>query len=877
MGIKIIKGDINSGRSTLLLERFSKKPLRSIYILPNQTLANDFKERYLNRYSKTILGDRFIHWNLFVKLIARFEGYLLEPTDTTLLMTKLMDDFERAYFKHRTTGYLAHTISQTTAALKRNFITPDRLEDILSKRGGPKEFDLLRTYNRYEEHLEKLNLKDTSSLPSIAIDMIRSKRSQFMNNLDQIFIDEFILMNNEMIRILAAIKSAYPNIDIYVSRIENERFPKIKTPSLRSLDEISDGDEQLDNKDDPTSIQIPIVTRSPSSQLSFVKKTIFESLGSSGNYMIVLRRGSPMLSLIMSMLSLQTGQNKSNPVIATLFDRSIRHLFPKSGSIDEFIKLTKEIIGERDDADFDIQNSTKKYQLAIARSVISLNQIDLFLERLKMNSDLMKIHDINADTFIELLKQNIENQMNPVIAQAGTNLKIRFFEDGVATKFEQLIIPDCTDGNYPKASTQRLFFSEPDSLNFEQDPLIEDIFPNRETDFAREFITFHTFTQKCVGEALLSYPVITSTGKENAPSLFIEKTDVIDPPEREGFNITSDIEFKSKIEQERISKDFKTVQFHGKIENAALKKKIRSRFEEEHFSATRLEQYAKCPFMFFVEKVLNLKPLVETTPDIQPHDNGSIIHRAIEMLYRDHWTLLRSFDDKLAIREAIDKLVETTFEEMKEKIKYAKMGLVKIRKKMISELIYRLIESEFVERSQVSQPLTPSKFELDFGKNGKEALKIDIKDEKPAFIDGQIDRIDLTEDGARFMIVDYKSGKVESVMKKIEDGKHLQLPIYIRAANLLFYRNALALGGVLASVILSEKKHGILLKNYNGIHYDISTRSKTLTKDEDFERIIDNAFEHAGGYINKIREGEFVPNGADCPIYCKYEEVCRKR
>ena len=50
---------------------------------------------------------------------------------------------------------------------------------------------------------------------------------------------------------------------------------------------------------------------------------------------------------------------------------------------------------------------------------------------------------------------------------------------------------------------------------------------------------------------------------------------------------------------------------------------------------------------------------------------------------------------------------------------------------------------------------------------------------------GRIDRIDLSRDGRRLRVIDYKAGKAEARPDTIRGGRALQLPVYLLAARAL--------------------------------------------------------------------------------------------
>ena len=95
--------------------------------------------------------------------------------------------------------------------------------------------------------------------------------------------------------------------------------------------------------------------------------------------------------------------------------------------------------------------------------------------------------------------------------------------------------------------------------------------------------------------------------------------------------------------------------------------------------------------------------------------------------------------------------------------------------------------AQFAERENElfgKRGLVPSYFELKFGKPPEAELNyLEIKRSRGSvLIEGQIDRIDLTKDGSKALVIDYKrSARDLSIHKRIQMGLEFQLPIYMLA------------------------------------------------------------------------------------------------
>ena len=107
---------------------------------------------------------------------------------------------------------------------------------------------------------------------------------------------------------------------------------------------------------------------------------------------------------------------------------------------------------------------------------------------------------------------------------------------------------------------------------------------------------------------------------------------------------------------------------------------------------------------------------------------------------------------------------------------------------------------EYIAAARCDSPLSPAHFELRFGpaRPGTSGDDPDSKDahfelkfgDEIVRVTGRIDRVDVGEiDGQKvFGVVDYKTGKTTSLKEaQILSGERLQLPIYVAAAQALFF------------------------------------------------------------------------------------------
>ena len=320
------------------------------------------------------------------------------------------------------------------------------------------------------------------------------------------------------------------------------------------------------------------------------------------------------------------------------------------------------------------------------------------------------------------------------------------------------------------------------------------------------------------------------------------------------------------------------------------------------WSSSMLETYAKCPFRFYLERVVRIKPLPDLGTEISPTEKGNLIHSVLfrfkrQMLESGKLPLKHdSYDEAVS---AIHQIAEEEFMKVpyKTPLWYAKkkqlMGGADIGPGLFERFVTAEVERLSPDQSgRVPKQFTPRFFEFSFGlKKGQEddpesqAEPVDLVEiardlgygtdlTGRVLLSGKIDRVDLTKDGY-FGIVDYKTGiKIPSVTD-LQKRKTLQLPLYINA-----FQKISGHTGVYGSYchIQRSVKHSISLYDPKG-KSDLPN-GKMPRSDPGWEGIMTGAVTDSCGHVNAIHDGIFPiqASGSCSPDwYCPYGSICRNQ
>jgi ATP-dependent helicase/nuclease subunit B len=338
--------------------------------------------------------------------------------------------------------------------------------------------------------------------------------------------------------------------------------------------------------------------------------------------------------------------------------------------------------------------------------------------------------------------------------------------------------------------------------------------------------------------------------------------------------------------------------FEGMLTSPAARRALAERYGPERcWSPSQLEQYARCPYQFFLERVLRLEALDEPALDADYMGRGKMVHWVLSEVHRRlnvrAGTPCSPGDESLeqfsaATTALLHELVDRMLSE-----RALANGLLEIDARHVAAWLadYHRQHSAYDARwDNLSTPLRPAYFEVSFGPTGHddqdqtldgedplstpEPFELDCGSETIRF-SGRIDRIDLGAAGERavFSIVDYKSGKPSprTSAQAVYDGYSLQLPLYALAAErLLAARKAVPFRAAYWHVAAGGYQEEASIK----FHLDGDGQ---LAIDPQWESLESRLRHRVISLISGIRQGQFPMHSMDekCTSHCPYHTVCR--
>ena len=194
-------------------------------------------------------------------------------------------------------------------------------------------------------------------------------------------------------------------------------------------------------------------------------------------------------------------------------------------------------------------------------------------------------------------------------------------------------------------------------------------------------------------------------------------------------------------------------------------------------SVSQLTDFFKCPYRFYIQYGLNVKP--RSVAELNSAELGNVLHAVLEEYVRDMDTTESDVTTEQKAEKWFDFAMRDDF--------YKGM---KNDPKMVGVLEQLKAEScrmcKVVKAQLASSNFTNLATELAFGGSSElPPVVVQFTDGKFALV-GKIDRVDV-KDG-RFIVIDYKSGSAAASFheKDLYIGHKMQLPVYVRAVEQIY-------------------------------------------------------------------------------------------
>jgi len=500
---------------------------------------------------------------------------------------------------------------------------------------------------------------------------------------------------------------------------------------------------------------------------------------------------------------------------------------------------------------------------------------NIAMEILDQIVELIGDERISKDRFLNILKTGFDEHKIAIIPPSLDQVMVLNIERSKMSEVEALYVLGVNDGVFPMLKTNEnvLSDSERDTLASLGLELIEN---TKIKAFESQYMVYSVLT--CARKYLrLSAPIADQEGGTLRPSIIISRIKKIFPDILEKSDIGSnvfegDISFELELisnKKQAYNELIKTMRKfkEGKLINPIIKdiylwfannEKWHDKFmmaqaalnytnlvdniKKEnakrlyglpmHSSISRFEQYASCPFSYYVQ--YGLKAKERKIFDLTQPDIGTFLHRAIEVFSNN--MIKNGISWKSIDKDLCAEMVSEVSDELLQNVKGGPVKNGPKRYKAIMKRLDKVILRAIwlIAEHLKTSGFEPLGYELKFG--GLDELSpiiINLPTGEIIKLSGRIDRVDAlqTEDKTFIRVVDYKSGKKEFSLSDVFYGVEIQLITYLTA---IWREEETARKALGKKLKLPVMPGGILYFKID----DPIIRGSKMVKDEDIEKAI---------------------------------------
>lgn len=431
--------------------------------------------------------------------------------------------------------------------------------------------------------------------------------------------------------------------------------------------------------------------------------------------------------------------------------------------------------------------------------------------------DILGDQKMSLEEYFKILKCAFEKQTVSIIPPTQDQVLIGDFDRTKLTDNKVLICLGINEGNVPKYKDESPFISDAEKIYLMSKGV--EMRCTTLSTMSTDMLNIYSLFLKPQHKLYLTYCMTTLEGVSKKPSFIIQKIKGIFPHlteqiEENNISLLSckEMAFDNIFKILKDTKDIddftkdvfvwflKDKHFLSKIQHIKQGiQKIETNdddYIQQHLlnqvyknnvifsSVSKLEEFKKCPFSYFLKYTLNIKQRDTNLLDFLKI--GNIYHHVLEQFSNK---LLKNIDNIQTIQEKdvynlINEIVDDICKnddflsmiESSPKYKYYILRIKKIIGMSANAIINQIKNGSFV----------PQYFEIDFDnidKNNKiyKSLKIDLQNSYEMVLKGKIDRVDkLLLDGKQYVkILDYKSSDKKITVDKIYYGLQLQIIMYL--------------------------------------------------------------------------------------------------
>ncbi len=290
----------------------------------------------------------------------------------------------------------------------------------------------------------------------------------------------------------------------------------------------------------------------------------------------------------------------------------------------------------------------------------------------------------------------------------------------------------------------------------------------------------------------------------------------------------------------------------------------------KRFSASRIEDYIQCPFVFVAKSLFHLSDLPNLDMDIDHLSRGKILHALLEEVVQEPFSSKLSQErileilNAIRIREKIEVQSEIVWDSMCRKYQEITEQFLNFEKDWRQKFSYQTVQKEH-------------KIHAFFDPYLKKFLPEKTEEYQLEFI-AYIDRIDRDKKG-NVLVFDYKSSKNDKIVnfQKWLEKSVLQLAIYSLLIEDIFLNQheGRFLGSLYYTIKNWDRETGLLVQRDSD--YPYNKKKSAVAEEQTYNLLQLEIREELTKWVKLILSGQFEPKPLDkknCKS-CKWRKLCR--
>lgn len=300
------------------------------------------------------------------------------------------------------------------------------------------------------------------------------------------------------------------------------------------------------------------------------------------------------------------------------------------------------------------------------------------------------------------------------------------------------------------------------------------------------------------------------------------------------------------------------------------------------WSAGHFGDYKRCPFRYFLQRELLAPPVEEAADGLTPLERGQLIHEALHRYYREGGAeaVERSPEERQA---ALASLVDELFDRSPARALVPHPVFWEAARQRVLAQLEEVLQRDAECYSATG--LAPRYLEWGFGlAQGRGVdpasvaapLVLDAGEETLTVV-GKVDRVD-TDASGRFVIYDYKTGSRVPSWRDEEQGRSLQLRLYLRAVAELLLPGGFPAGAAYYHLKADgcEAKEGLWHKEAAADLCRFNRRRAGIFTPDEWEARMEETGRLAVQTARAIREGRFPLTRETKECWnCRFRAACR--